>query len=152
MGASFVIQNILVICVGNICCSPMAEALLAVRLKNLSPQIIVSSAGLGALVGRAADHLAQELMRERHLDISGHIARQASPEILFLSDIIFTMSSGQQKDIECSLPSIRGRVHRLGHWGGYDIPDPYQRPIEAFEQALMLIEQGVEDWCAKLWT
>ena len=145
------IQNILIICVGNICRSPMAEALFAARLKSKSPQSRVSSAGLGALVGRPADNVAQELMRQKDLDISGHIARQVSPEILFSSDIIFTMTAGQQKEIECSLPSIRGRVHRLGNWGGYDVPDPYRRPREAFEQALVLIEQGVEDWCLKLW-
>ncbi len=143
------IQNILIICVGNICRSPMGEALFAA--KQLPP-VHVSSAGLGALVGRPADALAKELMQQRGLDVSGHRARQISPQILFTADIIFTMTAGQQKEIECNLPSICGRVHRLGHWGGYDVPDPYRRPKEAFEQALALIEQGVEDWCEKLWT
>ena len=130
----------------------MGEAFFALRLSKYSLTIQVSSAGLGALVGRPADIVAQEIMQKKGLDISGHRARQISREILLDSEIIFTMSAGQQKEIECSLPSIRGRVHRLGHWGGYDIPDPYQRPREAFEQALVLIEQGVEDWCGKLWT
>lgn len=145
------IKNVLVICVGNICRSPMAEALFAEKLKNKIPQINVSSAGLGALVGRPADKLAQELMQHRLIDISGHRARQATPEIVFASDIIFTMTSGQQQELEGNLPSIRGRVHRLGKWDGIDVPDPYQRPKEAFEQALLLIDQGVEDWCGKLW-
>jgi protein-tyrosine phosphatase len=145
------IQNILVICVGNICRSPVGEALFAARLSNQSQPVYVSSAGLGALVGRPADALAQELMLQKKLDITKHRARQVSPDILFAADIIFTMTSGQQKEIESTLPSICGRVQRLGHWGGYDVPDPYRRPKEAFEQALALIEQGVEDWCAKLW-
>lgn len=50
-------------------------------------------------------------MQQRDLDISEHSARQASPDILFSSDIILTMTSEQQKEIECNLPSIRGRVH-----------------------------------------
>ena len=91
-------------------------------------------------------------MEENGMGISKHRARQLSSEILLASDIIFTMTSGQKEQIECSLPSIRGRVHRLGHWGEYDIPDPYRRPREAFEQAFLLIEQGVKDWCGKLWT
>ena len=145
------IQNILIICVGNICRSPMGEALFAARLSQQLLPVHVSSAGLGALVDRSADPFAQELMLQRELDISGHRARQLSPEILLAADIIFTMNTGQQREIEGNLPSIRGRVHRVGHWGGYDVPDPYRRPKAAFEQALTLLEQGVEDWCQKLW-
>ena len=145
------VQNILIICIGNICRSPMGEALFGQKLKDYPTEIKVSSAGIGALVGKPADKLAQELMLQRHLDISTHRARQVSAEILFDADIIFTMDSRQQKQIEGNLPSIRGRIHRLGNWGGYDIPDPYQRPKEAFEQALMLIDQGIEDWCQRLW-
>lgn len=145
------IQNVLIICIGNICRSPIGEVLFAERLKDILPKITVTSAGLGALVGKPAHPIVQELMQQKALDVSSHRARQASSEILFAADIIFTMSSGQQKQIECNLPSTRGRVHRLGNWGGYDIPDPYQRPKEAFEQSLVLIERGVEDWCQRLW-
>ena len=42
-------------------------------------------------------------------------------------------------------------MHRLGKWGGYDIADPYRRPKQAFEQTLLLIEQSVIDWQARLW-
>jgi len=129
----------------------MGEVLFIERLKDYSTEIKVTSAGIGAIVGKSADKTAQELMQQRALDISNHRARQISPEILFDADIIFTMTSGQQKQIEGNLPSIRGRIHRLGNWSGYDIPDPYRRPKEAFEQALMLIDQGIEDWCNRLW-
>lgn len=145
------ISNVLVLCVGNICRSPMGEILFSDKLARIGISVQVSSAGLGALVEYPADPLVQAIMLERGLDISQHRARQVTNQMLFDSDIIFTMSTGQQEQIEGSLPSIRGRVHRLGKWGGYDIPDPFQRPREAFEQALLLIEQGVEDWCGKLW-
>ena len=145
------IQNVLIICVGNICRSPMGEAVFKEKLRAKSPEIVVSSAGLGALIDEPADNFAQELMLQRGLDISSHRARQVSSQILFDADIIFTMSAGQQKEIWCSIPSIFGKVHRLGNWSGYDIPDPYRRPKQAFEQALALIEQGIEDWCKKLW-
>lgn len=144
-------ERILIVCVGNICRSPMGEALLASKLKDKGSQIKVRSAGLNALVGKPAVVFAQELMHELKLDISSHRGCQLTPEILFNSDIIFTMTSGQQEQLECSLPSIRGRVHRLGKWGGYDVPDPYRRPKEAFVQSLELIKQGIEDWCVRLW-
>ena len=144
------IQKILIICIGNICRSPMCEAIFSDKFGKHSPYHI-SSAGLGALVDSPADSFAQKIMLQKGLDIGAHRARQITREMLLRSDIIFTMSTRQQQDIDIMIPSLRGRIYRLGNWGGYDVPDPYQRPIEAFEQALTLIEQGVEDWFAKLW-
>lgn len=129
----------------------MAEALFAEKLKQTSPKVSVSSAGLGALVNHPADPHAQDLMIAKGLDISSHRARQATQDIYFDADLILTMSTGQQEQIEGKFPSVRGRVQRLGKWGEYDIVDPYKRPKAIFEQALQLIEQGINDWYRKLW-
>lgn len=146
------IQNILILCIGNICRSPIAEALFIERFKQDGlTDIIVSSAGLGALVDRPADAVGQALMLQKGIDISSHRARQISKEILFGSELILTMSTDQQKEVEVNYPGTCGRVHRLGKWGGYDVPDPYQRPKPVFEQALAMIDQGVDEWYRKLW-
>lgn len=145
------IQNILIVCIGNICRSPIGEALLALKLKETHPEITVSSAGIDAMVNHAADPIAQALMQDRHIDISAHRARQATSEILFASDLILTMTTDQQEQIQQKYPSTLGRVHRLGKWSGYDVPDPYKRPQVIFEQALILIDQGVDEWYGKLW-
>lgn len=145
------IKNILILCIGNICRSPIAEALFADRFKQASLDTTISSAGLAALVAKPADALGQALMLERGFDISSHRARQISPDILFGSDLILTMTADQQKQVEHGYPSTCGRVHRLGKWGCYDVPDPFQRPKLVFEQALALIEQGVDEWYRTLW-
>ena len=145
------INNILILCIGNICRSPIAEALFADRFKQASLDTVTSSAGLAALVAKPADTVGQALMLERGFDISNHRARQISPEILFGSDLILTMTTDQQKQVELKYPSTCGRVHRLGKWGCYDVPDPFQRPKLVFEQALALIEQGVDEWYRTLW-
>lgn len=144
-------QKILIICIGNICRSPIGEVLFAEKFKEHSLTSSVSSAGLGAMVNHPADTVAQELMTLRGLDISAHRARQLTPEIVFGSELILTMTADQQDQIELEYPSARGRVHRLGKWESYDVPDPYQRPRIVFEQALALIDQGVDEWCRKLW-
>jgi protein-tyrosine phosphatase len=145
------IQNVLVICVGNICRSPIGEALLAVKLKPQYPSMQISSAGLGALVNHPADPISLELMQARGIDISPHRARQATPEILFASELVLTMTTDQQEQIEQQYTSMRGRVHRIGKWSGFDVPDPYRRPQIIFEQALSLIEQGIEEWYERVW-
>lgn len=129
----------------------MAEALLAVAVQETHPEVSVSSAGLGALVGKPADPHAKDLMQARNIDISAHRARQTTPEIVFGSDLILTMSTEQSQQLEQQYPGVRGRVHRIGKWGEYDISDPFKRPKTAFEHALILIEQGIGEWYRKLW-
>lgn len=143
-----VFKSILVVCVGNICRSPMGEALLRARLQERN--ITVSSAGLGALTGYPADPMAQTLMHEKDIDISAHRARQFGAEHLREAELILVMESWQQREIEKNFPPARGRVYRLGHWGGFDIADPYRKPRAAFEQALLEIERGIDEWIKRL--
>ena len=65
-------QKILVVCVGNICRSPVGERVLADRL----PHHQVSSAGIGALVGHGPDKTASDVAAARGVSLEGHIARQ----------------------------------------------------------------------------
>ncbi len=146
------IRNILILCIGNICRSPIAEALFAERFRQAGMQnMVVSSAGLAALVDHPADETGLALMQKKGIDMSSHRARQISQDILFGSDLILTMTSDQQKQVEMNYPGTCGRVHRLGKWGEYDVPDPFKRPRLVFEQALALIDQGVDEWYRKLW-
>lgn len=117
----------------------MAEAV----LQAAAPGLAVSSAGLAAVVGHPADALAQTLMRERGLDVSGHVARQITPSLVREADLVLTMELSQQRAIEQVVPEARGKVQRLGCLGGFDIPDPYRRPRAAFEECLALIDRGL---------
>ena len=142
------IHRILIVCTGNICRSPMAEALLRAKLGS---GFQVSSAGLAALVGAPADPLAVEVMQERGHDITGHRGRQALPSLLEGADLILTMDQTQQKGVLRQYPQLRGRVHKLLQWHGHgDVEDPYMQEKDAFEQAYQKIELGVDDWAQRL--
>lgn len=134
-------SSVLVVCVGNICRSPMAEGI----ARGVFPKARVSSAGLGALVGRPAEPFSVELMRERGIDISAHRARQITPEMIRDAELILAMEAWQVREIEQVSGAARGRTFRLGHWGDFDIADCYQEPREAFEHALVEIERGLGD-------
>ena len=127
----------------------MAEAMLQQTLREKT-DVSVKSAGLGALVDHPASEHAVALMKERGLDISAHKARQLTPDLVSTSDLILVMEAGHKRVIDSNDPAARGKVYRLCEWQDKDVPDPYRRPREAFEEALALIEQGVQDWAEKI--
>lgn len=142
-------NRILVLCTGNICRSPMAEALLRRGLGEDGAEVV--SAGTAALVGREADSLARRVMRERGIDISGHRAQQASGALLMASDLILALDQTHAQWIDAKFPQLRGRVHKLGKWtGDADVADPYQGPLSEFEQAYAEIEAAVAEWVRHL--
>ena len=143
------IRHILVICVGNICRSPMAEALLKHELREENG-VTVESAGLGALVGHPASEHSVELMAARGIDISAHRARQIHPDMVRDADLVLVMEAGHKRAIDDADPTARGKVHRIGEWQGRDIDDPYRRPMLAYEIALGDIDAGVASWVEKI--
>jgi protein-tyrosine phosphatase len=141
------------VCLGNICRSPMAEVILAKRFEEWGVSTArVESAGITALVGYPADPLAVEIMGERGLDLSPHRARQLTPDLARSFELILVMDAGQQRAVEAIDPSARGRVHRIGRMGGFDVPDPYRRGRAAFEQAASLIDRGLDDLEKIFWS
>ena len=139
-------NNILVVCVGNICRSPMAEAL----LKQRYPHKNIDSAGVGALFGHSADPAALEIMAKQKIDITNHVAKQIDENLAKTADIIFTMSDGQTKWIEERWPFCRGKTFKLGHWMNKDIADPYKHETSAFETAYQDIVKSLEQWADKV--
>jgi len=140
------IKSLLTVCVGNICRSPMAEGLFREVAREAGSELVVHSAGIGALVDHAADPIAIELMQDAGIDITAHRARQISPEIISESELILVMESWQQQEVERLYPFAKGRVFTIGKWSDITVDDPYKKPREAFEEALVGIRQGVKDW------
>ena len=139
-------ENILVVCVGNICRSPTAAALLIDKF----PQKNIDSAGLSAVVGHSADAKAQEVMRVDGLDMSDHIAKQIDEALVTTSDLILTMSTNQTRWIEEQWPHCRGKTFRIGHWLDKDIADPYQHEKSVFETTRQDIIDSLEAWYDKI--
>ena len=136
------IQNILVVCIGNICRSPMAEYL----LKQQYPQLHIESAGISGLSGHAADEKAQYCMQRLGIDMQPHCAKKLNLELIKKADLILVMSQNQQKHIEHTWPFSKGKTFRLGHWQDKNVPDPYQHDQTVFDETCILIQNCIADW------
>ncbi|SPL71403.1 low molecular weight protein-tyrosine-phosphatase [Acinetobacter stercoris] len=139
-------QNILVVCVGNICRSPMAEYF----LKQQHPSLNIQSAGLSALVGHGADPKAIHCMEKLNIDMSQHVARQINAQLIKQSDLILVMSNNQKQHIEQSWSFAKGKVFRLGHWHDQNVPDPYQHDQTFFDQTCQNILTYSQSWQSHL--
>jgi protein-tyrosine phosphatase len=138
------IKQILVVCEGNICRSPMGEALFRARGRT------AISAGLNALVGKAPPDHASAVMRDRGIDINGHIGQQITRAMCTEADLILVMDSGQKRTLESLLPITRGKVFRICEHTNIDVGDPYRQPRSAFDRCAQLIDSGVTDWISHL--
>ena len=142
-------DSILVVCTGNICRSPMAEAVLKDRLGSSRKR--VESAGTAALVGYPADPLAQAVMQDHGQDIAEHRGRQVNALLLSAADLVFALDESHRRWMVEQFPQFRGRVFKLGKWrGDRDVADPYRLPREAFDRAYLDIVECVDDWVPHL--
>ncbi|AIY43418.1 Low molecular weight protein-tyrosine-phosphatase Wzb [Collimonas arenae] len=140
------IDHILVVCIGNICRSPMAEAL----LRRDFPQKTIRSAGIGALVGHAADPSAVRIMQQQGIDIQAHRAQSLAGWMISQANLILTMERDQKRHIEMLYASAKGKVLLLGETGKYEIPDPYKEDFASFQRTYQLIAQGVGELSRKI--
>ena len=140
-------NSILVVCVGNICRSPVGERLLAEKL----PQMRVSSEGISALVDHAADETMSKVAEKHGLSLAGHKARQFTAEIGSDHDLILVMEAGHKREILRSAPQLSGRIMLFDQWsGGQGIPDPYTHGPSVHEAAFQKIAASANEWTHRL--
>lgn len=140
-------NSVLVVCVGNICRSPLGEA----RIKQLAPSLKVSSAGVQAMVGWPADPESQRVALAHGMDLSQHKARQLTAAICNDHDLILVMEDIHVDSVLQICPAARGKVMVLGRWSnGQAVPDPYRKDASEFDSAYALIDQFAQQWQSKL--
>ncbi|VTQ53654.1 protein-tyrosine phosphatase [Campylobacter jejuni] len=136
-------NSVLIVCIGNVCRSPIAEAM----LQQLLPAKAIHSAGISALAGDGADAMASRISEQHGFSLQNHKARQLTREMCHDSDLILIMEKAHISSVSYFLPEVRGKTMLLGYWNQkIDIPDPYGKSADAFEYAFSLIKESVIGW------
>ncbi len=155
--------RITVVCLGNICRSPIAEAVLRARLDEagLGGRVVVDSAGTGDWhLGHPADPRALDA-----LDAAGyphdHVARQIRPHWFDDLDLVLAMDESNYRDLLRMRPSsapelrmMRAFDPALAHLPepnpALDVPDPYYGGPEGFAEVLAMIESAADGLVTEL--
>ncbi len=143
-------MKVLFVCLGNICRSPTAEAVLRSLAAREAPQLslVVDSAGTaGYHIGDPPDPRSQAAGRARGYDLSALRARQVGPADFHHFDLLLAMDETNLAALrERSPAGARSRVQRFLDYapgsGHREVPDPYYGGPAGFEQVLDLAEQG----------
>ena len=136
--------RIALVCLGNICRSPMAHVVLESRLADagLADRVEVASAGTGGWhLGKPMDSRAAASLSAAGYDPSRHLAQQYDASWPTTYDLVLVMDGA-------NLADVGGRQERVGMFRDFDpedpggeVPDPYYGGDDGFEEVLAMVER-----------
>ncbi|WOI24165.1 low molecular weight protein-tyrosine-phosphatase [Nonlabens ulvanivorans] len=145
--------SILMVCLGNICRSPLAEGIMRSKL-NFTKFDIDSAGTSGSHRGQAPDKRSIAVAKKNGLDISSQASRKLVVEDLENFDYIFVMDNSNYRDVIALAQNDeqRAKVHKILDWAfpneDLDVPDPYYGGDSGFENVYRMLDH-VGDVVAK---
>jgi protein-tyrosine phosphatase len=159
--------SITMVCLGNICRSPMAAAVLANKKQAIkSPKITVDSAGTGPWHIGQGPHPSSKKIWEKAGYKHEHTAKQFTSSDFFVHDLILVMDSSNYHNV-ISLaendehrskvfylrnfdPDLKGIDPGSADYFKLEVPDPYNQSDEAYEATLAMVERAVDGLLAEI--
>jgi len=149
------------VCLGNICRSPMAAAVLAHRKEGVKPlKITVDSAGTGSWHVGQGPHPSSKKIWEKAGYKHAHTAKQFTSNDFYIHDLILVMDSSNYHNV---LSLAENEEHRAkvfylrnfdlelrdidpisAEYYKLEVPDPYNQSDEAYEETLAMVERAVD--------
>lgn len=148
-------MRVAVVCLGNICRSPMAHVVLEHRLAEagLADTVTVVSAGTGSWhTGEPMDERAAAALAAAGYDPSRHSAQRFTMDWYAENDLILAMDASNHADISDLAPDVAS-LEKVQMFRAYDpeaserdieVPDPWFGGPEGFQQVLLMVERTAE--------
>lgn len=144
-------KKILMVCLGNICRSPMAEGIVRKEFADNGIDIQIDSAGTAAYhVGEGADNRAQAELRKHGIDISDERAQKFIPAHFQEYDLIFAMDRANYADIiyqaqsDEEIAKVEMLMNMVEPGKNISVPDPYYGGDEGFKEVYRMIKKAAE--------
>jgi len=129
----------------------MAQGLLRHLLDKAGrTDVQVISAGVGTSGGSGATQETIDVMKQEGIDVSGHVGRPATRDLILHADLVLCMEDFQRDQVVGLAPEARLKVHLLrtfqakGSISDPNIPDPIGKPKEVYESCLLTIKDSVQ--------
>lgn len=142
-----ILKNVLFVCTGNTCRSPMAEYLLK---EKAGDQLFVQSAGVTAWPGIPMSEGTALVLAERGIRHQ-HVSQPVTAELIDWADIILTMTTSHKDMLSIRHPEATEKVYTLKGYveTGGDIGDPIGGPKEEYDQVAQELDQSIERFLQK---
>jgi len=144
-------MKVLMVCLGNICRSPLAEGILRHKAKLKNYSITVDSCGTAAYhVGENPDSRSVAIAQKYGIDISNLKARKFSENDFKTFDYIFTMDSENTKNVldlsnnQIDKNKVIQILNLLNPGSNQKVPDPYYGNMQHFEEVYQLLNKACD--------
>lgn len=135
------------VCLGNICRSPIAEGILRAKTQDLGLNWQIDSAGTNGLhIGEAPHHFSQKVCAQHGIDISAQRARKLTKQDLSNYDIIYALATDVYEAIENiagtneDLDKVKLFLTELDPYSTKSVPDPWYGDESAYLPVFQIID------------
>ncbi len=150
-------MKILMVCLGNICRSPLAEGILTKKANEKGLNWKIDSAGTAAYhVGNLPDERSIEVAKKHRIDLTNQRARQFSPSDFQVFDLIYAMDTENFANIlklassEDDKQKVKLILNELEPESNTSVPDPYYGGEDGFEEVYHMLDLACEAVILKL--
>lgn len=140
-------MNILFVCTGNTCRSPMAEGYFRhLCQKNKAKDINMKSAGVGAIDGCPASDGAMMVLKSLGIDLSEHRSQKLTASLLAWADLIVAMTQGHKDIISRKFPDFNGEIVMLKNYDrkNGDVFDPIGGDFSTYKACFSDMKQALD--------
>lgn len=147
--------RVLMVCLGNICRSPLAEGIL--KSKVDTTQIVIDSAGTGNYhIGKLPDSRSIKTAKNHGIDITDQRCRQFTVDDFDAFDVIYVMDNSNKRNVlslarnDDDVRKVKMIMNELFPDENVDVPDPYTGGLYGFENVYQMLDKACDIIVKKL--